>query len=145
MSDPTRAAVQTETPHTDDTSAPAAPIETTYTAAELLAIIRDACIHVDPKNASAYRAMTAEHVREAVRVNARLLEAHREYQRTHRITQRGRRKHANAIYRHLDVVPTPYLVVAEAWALLPAALLDAPEPDPSRRSPLRTANGHQNP
>jgi hypothetical protein len=47
------------------------------------------------------------------------------------------------MYRLLDVVPVPYIVVAAAWSLLPAALLDARDPDPSRRSPLRTANGHQ--
>ena len=118
------------------------PVET-FTAAELLEIILDACVHLDPKNAEAYRRMGAEHVREAVRINARLLEGHREYQRVHRITRRGRRKHAAAMYRLLDVVPVPYIVVAAAWSLLPAALLDARDPDPSRRSPLRTANGHQ--
>jgi hypothetical protein len=111
----------------------------TFTAAELLEIVRSTCIHLDPTNAEAYELMRAEHVREAVRLNARLLKAHREYQRRHRITRRGRREHANAIYRHLDIVPIPYTVVAMAWSLLPATILDAPEPDPSRRSPLRTA------
>ena len=111
----------------------------TFTAEELLDVIRDACVHFDPKNADAYRRMGAEHVREAVRMNARLLQAHREYQRVYRINRRGRREHANAIYRHLDVVPIPYTVVALAWSLLPATILDAPEPDPAHRSPLRTA------
>jgi hypothetical protein len=115
----------------------------TFAADELLDIIREACVHLDPPNAAAYRRMDASHVREAVRLNARLLKAHREYVRTHRITRRGRRQHANAIYRLLDVAYPPYLVVAETWALLPATILDAPEPDPTRRSPLRTANGHQ--
>jgi len=127
---------------TAETPAPEAEPVETFTAAELLEIILDACVHLDPKNAEAYRRMGAEHVREAVRINARLLEGHREYQRVHRITRRGRRKHA-AMYRLLDVVPVPYIVVAAAWSLLPAALLDARDPDPSRRSPLRTANGHQ--
>ena len=49
------------------------PVET-FTAAELLEIILDACVHLDPKNAEAYRRMGAEHVREAVRINARLQE-----------------------------------------------------------------------
>ena len=125
---------------TTETSAPEPELAAdTFTAAELLDIIRDACAHLDPKNAAAYSSMNASHVREAVRLNARLLEAHREYQRVYRITRRGRREHANAIYRHLDVAPTPYTVVAFAWALLPATILDAPIPDPSRRSPLRTA------
>jgi hypothetical protein len=114
------------------------PVET-FTAAELLEIIREACVHLDPTNARVYHRMGAEHIREAVRINARLLEAHREYQRVHRIARRGRRKHAAAMYRLLDVAPIPYTVVAAAWSLLPAAILDAPEPDPSRRSPLRTA------
>jgi hypothetical protein len=127
---------------TAETPAPEPEPVETFTAAELLEIILDACVHLDPKNAEAYRRMGAEHVREAVRINARLLEGHREYQRVHRITRRGRRKHA-AMYRLLDVVPVPYIVVAAAWSLLPAALLDARDPDPSRRSPLRTANGHQ--
>ena len=114
----------------------------TFTADELMGIIRAACINADPRNAEAYRRIGPEHVREAVRINARLLEAHREYSRVHRVTRRGRRKHADDIYRWLDVVPGAYLVVAQAWALLPATILDAPEPDPSRRSPLRTAHGH---
>jgi hypothetical protein len=111
----------------------------TFTADEILEVIREACIHLDPRNSVAYRSMNASHIREAVRANARLLEAHQEYVRTSRITRRGRRKHADTIYRLLDLVPPPYLVVAMAWSLLPATILDAPEPDPSRRSPLRTA------
>lgn len=116
--------------------------EDVFTADELMEVIRSACTHIDPDNAEAYRQMGPEHVREAVRISTRLLIAHREYQRVHRITRRGRRKHAEAIYRLLDVVPIPYTVVAEAWALLPTAILDPPEPDPSCRSPLRTENGH---
>jgi hypothetical protein len=112
-----------------------------FTAERLMVGIRDACIRLDPDNAAAYRAMQPEHVREAVRLSTRLLLAHREYQRVYRITGRGRRQHANAIYRLLDVQPIPYTVVAAAWALLPTALLDPPEPDPSRRSPLRTDKG----
>jgi hypothetical protein len=115
-----------------------------FTAEELLDVIRDACVHFDPKNAEAYRRMDASHVREAVRINSRLLQAHREYQRVYRITRRGRRKHAAAMYRLLDVVPIPYTVVAMAWCLLPAALLAAPDPDPSHRSPLRRVNESQN-
>jgi len=111
----------------------------TFTPDDLLELIRHACIYIDPNNAEAYRHMGAEHVREAVRLNARLLQIHREYQRVYRINRRGRRKHAAAMYRLLDVVPIPYTVVAQAYALLPATILDAPEPDPSRRSPLRTA------
>jgi hypothetical protein len=127
---------------TAETPAPEPEPAETFTAEELLDVIRDACVYLDPTNASAYRRMGAEHVREAVRLNSRLLGAHREYQRVYRIARRGRRKHANAIYRLLDVAPMPYTVVAEAWALLPTAILDAPEPNPSRRSPLRTAHEH---
>ena len=127
---------------TAETPAPEATPAEAFTAAEMLDILRDACVRFDPVNAAAYRTIGAEHVREAVRLNARLLEAHREYQRVHRSTKRGRRAHANAIYRLLDVVPIPYTVVAFAWSLLPTALLDPPESDPSSRSPLRTENGH---
>ena len=115
---------------TAETPAPEPEPVETFTAAELLEINLDACVHLDPKNAEAYRRMGAEHVREAVRINARLLEGHREYQHVHRITRRGRRKHAAAMYRLLDVVPVPYIVVAAAWSLLPAALLDARAPGP---------------
>jgi hypothetical protein len=124
---------------TTETSASAPEPAETFTVDELLEVIRSTCVHIDPNNAEAYRRMGAEHVREAVRLNARLLQAHREYQRVYRIARRGRREHANAIYRHLDVAPIPYTVVALAWSLLPATILDAPEPDPSHRSPLRTA------
>ena len=125
------------------TSSPEPEPSETFTAAELLDVLREACVHLDPTNAGAYRRMGAEHVREAVRVHARLLDAHREYQRVSRLTRRGRSAHAAAIYRLLDVVPIPYTVVAVAWSLLPSALLDAPDPDPSHRSPLRTATGPQ--
>jgi hypothetical protein len=90
---------------TAETPAPEPEPVETFTAAELLEIILDACVHLDPKNAEAYRRMGVEHVREAVRINARLLEGHREYQRVHRITRQGRRKHAAAMYRLLDVMP----------------------------------------
>jgi hypothetical protein len=113
-----------------------------FTPQFLLEVIRDACVRLDPAHAEAYRSMGADHVREAVRINTRLLYAHREYQRRYRIARRGRRQHAQSIYRYLDVVPQPYLVVAAAWSLLPTALLNPPEPDPSRRSPLRTDHGH---
>jgi hypothetical protein len=126
---------------TTETSALEPEPSEAFTAAELLEIVRDACVHLDPRNAAAYACMDAAHVRAAVRINGQLLEAHREYQRVHRITRRGRRKHAAAMYQLLDVVPIPYTVVAAAWSLLPAAILDAPEPNPSRRSPLRTAHG----
>jgi hypothetical protein len=132
-------ALEPERTSTAEASAPEPEPVETFTAEQLMGVIRSACIHIDPDNDEAYHRMGAEHVREAVRLNARLLEAHREYQRVYRISRRGRREHANAIYRHLDVVPIPYTVVALAWSLLPATILDAPEPDPSRHSPLRTA------
>jgi hypothetical protein len=122
-----------------EASAPDPEPATTFTPGELLEIIRSTCLHLDPENAEAYWQMDASHVRQAVRFNSRLLTAHREYQRAYRINRRGRREHANAIYRHLDIVPIPYTVVAMAWSLLPATILDAPEPDASHRSPLRTA------
>ena len=96
-----------------------------FTAAEPLDLVRSTCGHIDPENAEAYRHLDAEQVRRAVRFNSRLLEAHREYQRIYHISRRGRRKHARAIYRHLDVVPQRYSVIASAWALLPTTLLDA--------------------
>jgi hypothetical protein len=112
-----------------------------FTAERLMAGIRDAAVRFDPDNAASYRAMGPEHVREAVRLSTRLLLAHREYQRRFRITRRGRRQHAQTIYRYLDVLPIQYTVVSAAWALLATAVLDPPEPDPSQRSPLRTDNG----
>ena len=91
------------------------PAPETFTADELLSIIRKACIHRDPDNAAAYRQMEAAHVREAVRLSTRLLDLHREYVRVFHITRRGRRRHAEAIYRLLDVAYPPYLVVAATW------------------------------
>ena len=118
-----------------------APVEA-FTAEDVLEAIRETCIFLDPEHARAYRGMDASHVRAAVRFNGRLLEAHREYQRVYRVTRRGRREHARALHRHLDIIPLHYTVIAQAWALLPATILDAldPVPDPSRRSPLRTAS-----
>jgi hypothetical protein len=131
-------AATTERPRADTNAPEPAP---TFTADELLNVIRRACIRRDPQNAETFMLMDASHIREASRINSYLLDLHEEYQRTHRITQRGRRAHARAIYRVLDVVPRPYLIVAEVWSLLPAAILGAPEPDPTVRSPLRTDHG----
>src|SRR5829696_5301907 len=69
---------------TTEASTPEPEPGETFTAEELLEVIRSACIHMDPNNAGAYHRMDASHVRQAVRVNARLLKAHREYQRRHR-------------------------------------------------------------
>jgi hypothetical protein len=125
-----------------EASPPEPEPEDAFTAEEVLDVLRNGCVRIDPANAAAYRAMDASDVRAAVRLNARLLDAHREYQRVYRITRRGRRKHADAIYYDLDIAPRPYLVVALAWCLLFTAYLNPPEPDPSRRSPLRDDHGH---
>ena len=138
VSSPERSPERTST---DETPVPEPESIAGITAAELLEVVRSSCMREDPRNSLAYAQMDASHVREAARLTTRLLEAHAEYARVHAITGRGRRKHAAEVHRWLDVVPRPYLVVAQAWALLPAALLDAPEPDPSQRSPLRPAPG----
>jgi hypothetical protein len=108
-------------------SAPSA----TPTAADLLDVLRDACCSLDPPHAGFYQHMSPEDVRDALRLNALLLEAARTYQHKYRIDRRGRRPFASALYRHLDTTPPAYTVVALAWASLTTSLLDPPDPEPA--------------
>ena len=123
-------------------AAPVAPEPcATPTAADLLDVIRDCCVSLDPPNAGFYQHMSVEDVRDALRVNALTLEAARVYQHRHRIDRRGRRPFAAALHRHLDITPPAYTVVALAWASLTTALLDPPGPEPAETTAAEARAG----
>jgi hypothetical protein len=112
-------------------SEPSSEPSDVLTGADLLAVVRDTCGSLDPPNTGFYQHMTATDVRDALRINALLLEATRTYQHKYRIDRRGRRPFASALYRHLDITPPAYTVIALAWSSLTTALLSPPDPEPA--------------